>query len=194
MAIDFTGLEYDANGVKINLADLHINTWVNAFNRVADHVFGNESIAKASTARAKDATLSDEAYEEIKAEARKGFESAMIAGTWGDKGRRGPRMPAANRLEAIYNAIAAADTRIVLAAEYKQGTKDGYWIAKDGNEYPLADWMKAFLTHPTLGEGRQASIQRRAEVKYEAEKADAAERKAAKERESKVERGTGLSL
>lgn len=197
MPIDFEGKVYTSTDGKftVDLGALHLNTWINAFSTRADHVFGNEAISKASTARAKNPDISEEAYEAIKLEARNKYLADMVAGTWGEKGNRGPRAVGANRLDQIRNNLAAEDTRKAVAkAGWKLGEAKDTWIHPEAGIVTLAECMKSFLDNEELGAERQASINERADVKYKAELADAELRKAAKEREAKAGKGAGLVL
>lgn len=190
MPIDFGDMVYTSTdgSVKIPMADLPMATLFNAFRRTADHVYGNESISKGSTARAKDASLSDADYNAIIAEARNKYLGEMMAGTWGEKGVRGPRMPAANRLEAIRNVLLANDTIAMIKQKgFVETETKGTWLAPNGTvTYTLAQLMAAYESNPQLGAERTASLDRRANAKLEAEKREAEERKAAKAREAGV--------
>lgn len=194
--MDFNGQVYTSTDgkFKIDLDSLHLNTWLNVFAKVAAHVYGNEAISKASTARAKNPDLPESEYEAIKLTAREGYLASMIAGTWGE-GQRGPRMPAANRLEQIQNNLAAEDTRKAIAkAGWKPGEAKDTWLHPEAGVVKLADCMQSYLDNEEFGPERKASIAQRAKVKHDAELADAALRKEAKERESKVTKGAGLGL
>jgi hypothetical protein len=199
MAIDFGNAVYTSTDGQftIALADLHANTWLNAFTRAADHVFGNEAISKASTAKAKNGgELADDERAAIVLEARTRYLNDMVAGTWGEKGTRAPRQVGANRLEQIVRNITAADTRKTIAkAGYAAGEAKDTWVTAGGDVFDLATAMTAYRENPELGAERCASIDRRAKAQHDAELVDAAERKAAGEREkTKAPAGAGLSL
>ena len=184
ITFDTVGDVYESTDGKyrIEYAKLHPRTFANAMVRVLDHVFGNEAISKGSTARAKDPNLSDEAYNETILGARVKSEKDMIAGDWGEKGSRAPRMPGATRLDQIKQTILIADTRIAIAKmNLKDGPDKNTWLAPNGKSYTLEQWTKVFLDNKELGAERAASIATRAEAQLAKEKADADARKAAKE-------------
>jgi hypothetical protein len=180
-----------------DLGVLHPTAVLNAVIREMKHVFGNEAISKGSTAKAKDASLTDEAYNKIVADARDAYFASMKAGTWGFEKAGGAKMPAANRLEQIFNMLCAEATRKALAGMPAGSAKDT-WIGvnEDGEqvEVTLREWMGFYLANEELGEARKADLDRRAKIKYDAEMADAEIRKASKAREAGTARTAGLSL
>lgn len=191
MPVDFTGQTYRSTDGKFEFAydELHATTILNALARTFDHVFGNEAIAKASTAKkkAEGGELSEAEVAEIVAKAREKYLADMKAGTWGEKGSRGPRMPAKNRLEQIVNNLLAEDTRrAVVKQGFKPGEATNTWVHPDGRVFNLAVLMGVYQNNPQLGAERMADIQARAERKLADEQADAEARKAAKEREAQV--------
>lgn len=181
-------------GVSFALADMPAKTLMNAITRGLNHVFSNESISKGSTAKKNKPETTPAEYEAIITAARQKFLADMKAGTWGD-GARGPRMPAENRLEQIYNNFCMEDVRKLLAtSNRKPGETKDTWLDDQGDERPIQDWMAAYV-HPDnpLGPDRKAGLMQRAKIKHDAEVADAAARKAAKDREAKAS-GIGLTL
>lgn len=194
----FAGLSYTSTDGLFTIEDLGKFpkvTWINAMTRVLDHVTGNESISKASTAKGKDPNITDEAYAKIVLDARTKLIGDMVAGLWGEKGNRSPRMPGATRLDQIVNNLLAEDTRKALnKAGYKPADEKGKWLTPEGNEFTFADAMKAYRENAEFGAGRMESINTRAKVKYDAEVAEAEQRKADREREAKVAKPTGEGL
>jgi hypothetical protein len=195
--LDFSDREYvSTDGLfRFSMADVHPETVWNAFVKQADHVYGNEAISKASTAKKKTGDLTDDERADIVLEARNRYLADMVAGTWGLKGNRAPRTPGATRLEQIINNITANDTRAAIAkAGYKEGAAKNTWLTAAGDEYTLADWMQAYVSNETMGKARVDSIRKRAEQQLETETLAANEKKAAREREGRVAQGEGLAL
>lgn len=191
MAIDFSGLTYVTTDKKyvVDLDKIHINTWLNAFTRAADHIFGNEAIAAVSTAKAKNGgEIADDVAESIKLEKRNKSLADLVAGTWGEKGSRGPRIPGQNRLEVIFNNLLAEDTRKAIARKpgLTAGEAKDTWVTGSGKVVTLEQFMTLYRNDAVKGAERVANIQMRADNKYKAELADAEARKAAKELEAKA--------
>lgn len=191
MAIDFSGLTYVSTDKKyvVDLASLHINTWLNAFQKAADHVFGNEAIAAVSTAKSKNGgEIADDVAESIKLEKRNKSLADMQTGGWGEKGTRAPRIPGQSRLDVIRNNFLADDTRKAIARKpgLTAGEAKDTWVTTSGKVVTLEQFMGLYMKDPVKGEERMANIELRAQNKYRAELADAEARKAAKELEAKA--------
>lgn len=185
--IDLTGTYTSTDGeFTVDLSRLSPVIVNRLISRTMDHVFGNEAISKASTAKAKaGGVLSDDEYAKIVADARVSLRDKMYDESWGDRSRT-PRTPGANRLDQIFNMLCATETRAAIA---KMGLKAGEdkdtWISpQDGQPHSLADWMESYLRNPTRGAERRDSLNQRAQAKLDQENRDAELRKAAKAREA----------
>lgn len=185
--IDLTGTYTSTDGeFTVDLSRLSATIVNRLIARTMDHVFGNEAISKASTAKAKNGgVLSDDEYAKIVGDARVTLREKMYDESWGDRSRT-PRSPGANRLEQIFNMLCATETRAAIA---KMGLKAGEdkdtWISpQDGQPHTLTEWMGSYLGNPQLGPGRRANLDERAKAKLEQENRDAELRKAAKAREA----------
>lgn len=188
------GATFTVNGFTGEWADvLNTPTVMGGLLRTFKHVFGNEATSPASTAKKKagiekddeyNDTFTEEMYRGIIAETQSKLYEAMKAGQWATDDRtRGPRMPAASRLEAIRNVLLANDTIAML--KFKKWTESpdtkGNWVSPTGNEYTLAQMMASFESNPELGEERKASLDKRAADKLAAERAEAENRKRIRE-------------
>lgn len=161
------------------LVGLHPNTWLNGLIRSLNHATGNEAISKGSTAKTKavgsggefNATFTEAMYDGIILETREKLHKAMEDGSWGDTSTRGPRMPAANRREAIFNQLLAEAARNAIA---KMGLKpvDGQkntWLTPKGQAFTLEQGMALYRDNPELGAERVAALNKAADAKYASE-------------------------
>lgn len=174
---------------------LHPSTIVAAATKALNHVFGNEAISKGSTAKTKAGVVGDAytesfskaMYDAIVREARDKYHAEMGSGSWATPGR-GPRMPAENRLEAIFNVLCAQEARAVVnkspAFRAVDGDKNKWIVIASGNEFTIERAMKSYLDNPELGAERRARLEQRAKLQHDKEVADAALRKAAKDAEN----------
>lgn len=191
----FAGRKYVSTDgqFEVDLSQLHINTWIHAFTKAANHVFGNEAISKAAPSANKGIALEgDERAAVIRKDREKNL-ALMVAGTWGDgTSTRMPKVPGLSMLEQIENSLIAERTRQALAkAGFKPGEAKDTWIGNDGIAYPLDVWMGVWINDPDEGETRKAEIKERAQIRYQAKKREAELAKAAKEREATRAKPTG---
>lgn len=188
------GMEYVSTDGKYRFAwnELHVNTLVRALTREANHVYGNESIAPASSARKKNPDISDSEYNGIVLNTRDKRFAEWKDGSWGEGRASVVHEPGATRDKQIFNMLLAAAVRETVAKSNDYKTIDGkkdVWLFKNGKEYDLAHLMGSYLKHPVLGAERKAGLEKEAADQLAHEKAKAAARKARKERESKGSNG-----
>jgi hypothetical protein len=193
-AMNFDGIAYTSTdgAFTFDLGLIPAEMWRRVFKKQADHMFGNEAIAKASPSANKGEILDAETRAEVILKAREKLRDRLISLDWGSD-EKTVKVPTGDELEDIYQSMLAIDARKAANKNPRlkaTKTKDQWVAPADGGGETLVGLdlvIKSFLANKTEGEAREADLRARAQVAFDAKKRDAEIRAAAKARAAAAE-------